>query len=104
MSIHVETRPSDLIVHHQRSADGSLCACGCSGRVPELDARSLPKAVRHGAVLGAVIALERGAELLLVAPHDPLSLLAKIDKIPGSFGYEYVERAPGAVTVRIARH
>lgn len=66
--------------------------CGCShpepDGVPEIDARLLPHAVRHAAVLGAFDAVPAGGSLDLVAPHRPTPLLRQL-----------AERAGGSVTV-----
>lgn len=66
--------------------------CGCShaddAGVPDLDARLLPHAVRHAAVLGAFEAIPAGGSLDLVAPHRPTPLLRQL-----------AERTTGPVTV-----
>ena len=66
--------------------------CGCGHHddegVPELDARLLPHALRHAAVLGAFGAVADGGSLDLVAPHRPTPLLRQI-----------AERTAGPVTV-----
>lgn len=55
--------------------------CGCGGHDapdPVLDVRTIPHAVRHGAVFGAFDAIAPGGSLVLVAPHAPLPLLAQL--------------------------
>lgn len=55
--------------------------CGCGGHDapdPVLDVRTIPHAVRHGAVFGAFDAIVPGGSLVLVAPHEPLPLLAQL--------------------------
>ncbi len=75
--------------------------CGC-GEVdgpgyPELDARAVPHAIRHATIFGALEAVAPGEGLILVAPHDPLPLLAQIgERFPGAFTSEYLERGPEA--------
>lgn len=74
-------------------------SCGCGGHddpgLPELDARAVPHAIRHATVFGALDAVGPGSGLILVAPHDPLPLLAQIeDRWPGVFTVEYVQRGP----------
>lgn len=55
------------------------CGCGCvDPNEPVLDAREIPHAVRHGAILGALDALAPGAGVVLVAPHDPVPLLEQV--------------------------
>lgn len=77
----------------QRDAHGHTCGCQeHDATVPELDAREIPHAIRHGAILGALGQLQPGAALVLVAPHNPLPLLAQIDQAwPGGFAREYVQ-------------
>lgn len=55
--------------------------CGCGGHDapdPVLDVRTIPHAVRHGAVIGAFEAIPPGGSMILVAPHRPLPLLAQL--------------------------
>ncbi|MFD0313151.1 DUF2249 domain-containing protein [Streptomyces flavalbus] len=98
----------DLLGHDHGTADatpasGGGCGgtCGCGGsddtEVPELDVRDIPHSLRHATVFGAVAAVPSGAAMTLVAPHDPLPLLAQIeDRHPGAFAVEYLERGPEA--------
>lgn len=56
-------------------------SCGCNHAeddLPTLDARSIPHALRHAAILGAVASLRPGSSMGLVAPHNPLPLLDQI--------------------------
>lgn len=75
-------------------------ACGCHEAdvdAPELDARAVPHAIRHATVFGALDAVVPGSSMVLVAPHDPLPLLAQIaERHPGRFGVDYLERGPEA--------
>lgn len=83
-------------------------ACGC-GEVdpagfPELDARVVPHAIRHATVFGALDAVRPGRGLVLVAPHDPLPLLAQIQqRHPDTFDVDYLERGPEAWRLAIVR-
>jgi uncharacterized protein (DUF2249 family) len=83
--------------------------CGCghqdrSGDLPELDARTVPHALRHGAIFGALDSLGLGSGMVLVAPHDPLPLLAQLEtRSPGGFSTDYLERGPEAWRVRFIR-
>lgn len=82
--------------------------CGC-GEVdpagyPELDARVIPHAIRHATIFGALDAVRPGAGLVLVAPHDPLPLLAQIEeRAPGVFEVRYLERGPEAWRMELVR-
>jgi uncharacterized protein (DUF2249 family) len=79
--------------------DGHRCACG-EGEVPgfpELDARSVPHAIRHATIFGALDAVAPGQGLVLVAPHDPLPLLSQLEeRSPGAFEVDYLQRGPEA--------
>lgn len=84
---------------------GHSCACGdhANERIV-LDVRSIPHAIRHATVFGALEAIAPGFALDLVAPHDPLPLLAQIEqRHPGRFEVSYVESGPEAWTVRLSR-
>jgi uncharacterized protein (DUF2249 family)/quercetin dioxygenase-like cupin family protein len=69
-----------------------------------LDARLIPKAVRHAAVFGALAALPPGAALDVLEPHDPQRMLAELEQgQPGAFSVGYVESGPEVWRVRITR-
>lgn len=87
-------------------AAGCGCGCGHAGEAgfPDLDASAIPHAVRHATVLGALGAVHRGDGLVLVAPHDPLPLLAQIEQqFPATFEVTYVERGPAAWRLQFVR-
>jgi uncharacterized protein (DUF2249 family) len=93
--------------HEPHAAPGH--ACGCSeveaAGLPELDARTIPHAIRHATIFGALDGVRAGAGLVLVAPHDPLPLLAQLEqRDPGAFDVEYLERGPEAWRLAIVRH
>lgn len=81
--------------------------CACSethDALPELDTRVLPRAIRHGAIFGALSVLPPGAGLLLTASHDPLPLLAQLEeRTPGAFEVTYVQRGPAEWKLRFVR-
>jgi uncharacterized protein (DUF2249 family) len=85
--------------------DGS-CSCGEQdgpGDV-ELDARAVPHAIRHATIFGALDSLGAGTALVLVAPHDPVPLLAQLEqRSPGAFEVSYLERGPEAWRLRLLR-
>ncbi|HET9859316.1 MAG TPA: DUF2249 domain-containing protein [Nocardioidaceae bacterium] len=71
---------------------------------PELDARVVPHAIRHATIFGALEAVAPGDGMVLVAPHDPLPLLAQIEqRSPGVFAVEYLERGPEAWRIAFVR-
>jgi len=82
--------------------------CGCGESDPagylELDVRTIPHAIRHATVFGAVDGVRPGSGLVLVAPHDPLPLLAQLEqRDPGVLSVEYLERGPEAWKLQILR-
>ncbi|MHA7135561.1 DUF2249 domain-containing protein [Oerskovia turbata] len=80
------------------AAAGHSCGCGGhddAGALPVLDARAVPHAIRHATIFGALDAVAPGAGMVLLAPHDPLPLLAQVDaRWPGTFTVDYLERGP----------
>jgi len=69
-----------------------------------LDARTIPHAVRHAAVFGALGAIEPGSALDVVEPHDPQRMLAELERDqPGRFDVSYVDRGPESWRVRFTR-
>ncbi|MEU3979303.1 DUF2249 domain-containing protein [Streptomyces sp. NPDC026672] len=100
-----DTRKDTTMTHEETGGCGGACACGGADEeaVPELDVRGVPHALRHAAVFGALDAVPGGAAMVLVAPHDPLPLLAQIeDRRPGAFSVEYLERGPEAWRLRLS--
>lgn len=82
----------------------SGCACGEDHSTPELDARTIPHAIRHGAILGALASVKPGAAMVLVAPHDPKPLLAQIaDREGDAVEVSYLERGPEAWRLQLSR-
>ncbi len=79
--------------------------CGCGGHAepdPVLDARTIPHAVRHGAIFGAFDAIPPGGSLVLVAPHAPVPLLAQLaERAP--IEVEMLVEGPTEWHVRITR-
>jgi uncharacterized protein (DUF2249 family) len=107
-----------------QSAGGCGCGgggCGCGGHEdvydvaphaaptaapsrPVLDARQVPHNIRHATVFGALDAVRAGAGLELIAPHDPLPLLAQVEeRDPGAFEITYLERGPEVWRIALDR-
>ncbi len=86
---------------------GGSCDCGEhdeAGALPVLDVRSVPHAIRHATVFGALEAVPAGGSLVLVAPHDPVPLLDQIRaRTNGAFAVAYEERGPEAWRLRLTR-
>ncbi len=85
--------------------DHGGCNCGETDQgIPELDARPIPHAIRHATIFGALDAVAPGRGMVLVAPHDPLPLLAQIEqRQPGAFAVDYLERGPEAWRLQFVR-
>jgi uncharacterized protein (DUF2249 family) len=81
------------------------CECGHDDSPSiVLDARTIPHAIRHATIFGALGAIQPGFALDLVAPHDPVPLLAQLERSqPGEFAVSYLERGPDAWTIRLTR-
>jgi uncharacterized protein (DUF2249 family) len=93
---------------HEDGADGcgGTCGCGETDRpgLPELDVRSVPHAIRHATVFGALESLAPGAGIELVAGHDPLPLLGQVSqRWPGTFAVDYLQRGPEAWRLSLVR-
>ena len=91
------------------AAEGHAHSCACGEQepagLPELDVRNVPHAIRHATVFGALDAVRPATGLVLVAPHDPLPLLAQIEqRAPGAFEVSYLERGPEAWRLQLLRH
>ncbi|MFD6229675.1 DUF2249 domain-containing protein [Streptomyces sp. NPDC060232] len=96
-------------MNEQQTEESGGCGgvCGCGGGQeddePQLDVRDVPHAIRHATVFGALDAVPSGTAMVLVAPHDPLPLLAQIEqRSPGLFSVEYLERGPEAWRLRLS--
>lgn len=101
-------RPSPLLGSTGPTAAASDAACGCGGSDERdalvLDVRDVPHAIRHATVFGAVSAVPVTGALILVAPHDPLPLLAQLeDREPGALAVSYDSRGPETWRVRLTR-
>ncbi len=94
--------------HEHGTPEPAGHACDCSefdpAGYPELDARAIPHAIRHATIFGALDGVRPGKGLVLVAPHDPLPLLAQLERRePGAFDVEYLERGPEAWRLALVR-
>jgi uncharacterized protein (DUF2249 family)/iron-sulfur cluster repair protein YtfE (RIC family) len=90
----------------QAGCGGHDCSCGevDGPGYPELDARSIPHAIRHATIFGALDTLAPGSGLVLVAPHDPLPMLAQLQqRSPDTFAVSYLEQGPEAWRLLLLR-
>jgi uncharacterized protein (DUF2249 family) len=102
-----------IVLHADRivpaeAADGQAGhTCNCGHEESEaivLDGRSIPHAIRHAVIFGALDAIQLGVSLDLIAPHDPLPLLAQLQQTrPDAFTTSYLERGPEAWKIRFTR-
>ena len=80
------------------------CGCGESDAgLPELDVRTIPHAIRHGAVIGAFAQLQPGDSMVLIAPHNPLPLLSQLEQINGAFDTEYLAEGPQEWHIKLTK-
>ncbi|MBP1202802.1 uncharacterized protein (DUF2249 family) [Duganella sp. 1411] len=64
------------------------------------DARGVAKRFRHAAIFGALESLNPGEIMRFCNDHDPLPLLAQIERIYGNrVKAAYVARQPGQVVI-----
>lgn len=81
---------------------GSGAASG--HELPELDARAIPHAIRHGAVIGAFAQVRPGAAMVLAAPHNPVPLLNQLTEIEGdALEVTYLQQGPDVWRLRLGR-
>jgi uncharacterized protein (DUF2249 family) len=98
--------PTESSPAAQDGCGGHTCSCGevDGPGYPELDARTIPHAIRHATIFGALDAVPADGGLVLVAPHDPLPLLAQVEqRSPGAFQVDYLERGPEAWRLSFVR-
>ena len=86
-------------------APTSGCGCGHAHETdwPRLDARQVPHAIRHGAILGALGQVQPGAAMVLIAPHDPLPLLRQMGEMFDDVTVSYLVRGPEAWELLLSR-
>ncbi len=106
--IGADAEPGHDHDHAEANAEPAEHRCAChdedAAGLPELDARVIPHAIRHATIFGALDGLQPGYGLVLVAPHDPLRLLAQLEgRAPGAFAMEYLERGPEAWRLSLVR-
>jgi uncharacterized protein (DUF2249 family)/iron-sulfur cluster repair protein YtfE (RIC family) len=85
---------------------GHTCGCGelDGPGYPELDARTVPHAIRHATIFGALSGVGPGGGLVLVAPHDPVPLLGQVaERWPDTFAVSYLEQGPEAWRLAFTR-
>lgn len=85
-------------------ADGAVDGTAAGAETIVLDARTIPHAIRHAAVFGALDAVMPGFALDVIEPHDPQRMLAELQHSqPDTFDVSYIERGPEFWRVRFRR-
>lgn len=93
----------DLVTSASRHG-GCGCGCASSDATVELVVSTLPKIIRHGAIIGGLTSMKAGASLVLVVNHDPLPLLTQLERVaPKAFELEYLERGPDTFRLRFTK-
>ncbi len=89
----------------QEGGCGGQCTCGgSSDAAPELDARLIPPAIRHASIFGALGAVLPGESMVLIAPHEPVPLLAQLAQDqPGQWTSASSQSGPDEWRVRLTR-
>ncbi len=92
---------SNIEIHRSREQAASQshaadCTCGeVNEDLPEFDVQTIPHAIRHSAIFGAIDALKPGAALIISATHNPIPLLSQLEARYGDqFTTKYLERGP----------
>lgn len=72
------------------------CTCGeVDEELPELDVQTIPHAVRHAALFGAIESLRPGAAMVISATHNPVPLLTQLQAKHGAaFKTRYLDEGP----------
>lgn len=95
-------------IHRSRedlSAHSGGCGCGETDEgVPELDVQTIPHAIRHAAIFGAVESLHPGAAMIVSATHDPVPLLDQLRERHGErYRTRYLDEGPERWRIFIRR-
>lgn len=74
----------------------SGCACGGHDEeLPELDVQTIPHAIRHAAIFGALESLRPGFAMVISATHDPVPLLTQLkERHAETFNVRYLDEGP----------
>ena len=97
--------PIELKTSAPAKTESTGCACGHENEAEiVLDVRTIPHAIRHATIFGALGAIAPGFSIDLVADHNPLPLLAQLEqRQPGEFVVSYLEDGPDVWKLRLAR-
>ncbi|SJN42115.1 Hemerythrin HHE cation binding domain protein [Microbacterium esteraromaticum] len=72
------------------------CTCGeVDEELPELDVQTIPHAVRHAAIFGAIESLRPGSAMVISATHNPVPLLTQLSAKHGpTYNTRYLDEGP----------
>ena len=103
--IRITAGPTAHEHEHEHEPATATCTCGHDdSEAIVLDSRTIPHAIRHAAIFGALDAIQPGISLDLMASHNPLPLLAQLERNhPDSFSISYLESGPDVWTLRLTR-
>lgn len=90
---------ADIDIHRSREealATAGGCACGAPDEeLPELDVQTIPHAIRHAAIFGAIESLRPGFAMVVSATHDPVPLLNQLRERHGdTYRAAYLDEGP----------
>lgn len=100
---HIEIQRSREEAVEQNPTAG--CTCGeHDEELPELDVQTIPHAVRHAAIFGAIESLGAGSAMIVSATHDPVPLLMQLEARHGdAFRTRYLDQGPERWRILIRR-
>ena len=100
---HIDIHRSREEAHDQPQNGG--CACGGHDEeLPELDVQTIPHAVRHAAIFGAIESLRPDAAMVISATHDPVPLLQQLAAKHGdAYRTRYLDEGPERWRILIRR-
>jgi uncharacterized protein (DUF2249 family) len=89
----------------KEGAGHTHCACGeANETLPELDVQTIPHAVRHAAIFGALESLRPGFGMIISATHKPTPLLDQLaEKHGGAYETSYLDEGPERWRILIRR-
>ncbi len=100
---HIEIQRSREEAVDQNPTAG--CTCGeHDEELPELDVQTIPHAVRHAAIFGAIESLRADSAMIVSATHDPVPLLTQLESRHGdAFHTRYLDQGPERWRILIRR-
>lgn len=101
---HIEINRSPEEAVDQLIGAGT-CACGeHDEELPELDVQTIPHAIRHAAIFGALEGLRPDTAMIISATHNPVPLLTQLQQRHGdAFAARYLDEGPERWRILIRR-